>query len=879
MAPVWPQRRWGPTSNPRRPETPDYRPVFLRLPFLFAFAAYIGLLIGVLEWSCRQLPTSSDDQTVPEGSRPGVRVILYQAPLFQASISAPKTKRATLGSTAAPEISKSLRGLSHSGKSHSAGRFRRQNSTTGDAPPVNSLRPPTSLGNRKAYPPEYLPLNQSYNTSQSWNNSVDSNRTLEQRTSNQASFAHLSGPTVGVVYEFLHRRDVFGPQYGLLDDLSAPPPPYVATLIRFAPPDTIDPAQCALSPVELAPGITFGGVWAIITCNGPAFVFHHEECWKNWQLAAQKERLFALDKEGPWEFYESLSYISGSPWTARCNGEDIAQDFDRMAEEYAASTMQDLTTMTINDDKGRPISTATAARVVVTETDSRGRPTTTVTRLQAAGIGYAGALTTLTETDAHGSPTATVTAQLITYTDSNGVGITTRTRLLSASETPLTLRDAHGVPTATLTMKVGPTATRLDPTTIVLTNSEGIPTATITAAPRPPHPTATIYSSAGENPALYILSHSDYYLLLFMPVLCTVVVSILAEMVSSNLHVLLPFQQMATGGAGASARESLFLPRGVLAGFAHSIRLLAKGDPLSFLSQVLVLVSALVTALSSEAVGIGLGGSCKRDSFDGCYLEASIFLPPARALQALLAVDMGIVVVIAGFLWKGRWRSGVSMPPGSIMATGALAQSGEFRELLRGLGTGVDGVASDKALLGKLDGWRFGLADFKNPITGAWEYGIVPRNDRRNKPVSPQTMGTSEKARLYRSPTKVSSSTFQFAKRALTRVWRSISLKWPLNRQAKSRISDCCGLLFVWGIVILVIYYNTTELPNTAFEKFMNQQAFGVRILFTALGVLLTFFWDHYYSRKSLLPSHQPQTPSPLLRRNISEIPPCPVTK
>ena len=54
------------------------------------------------------------------------------------------------------------------------------------------------------------------------------------------------------------------------------------------------------------------------------------------------------------------------------------------------------------------------------------------------------------------------------------------------------------------------------------------------------------------------------------------------------------------------------------------------------------------------------------------------------------------------------------------------------------------------------------------------------------------------------------------------------------------------------GLVILVTYYTATQDPDTAFEKFMDGQAFGVRILFTAFGVLLTFCWDRYYTRKSL---------------------------
>lgn len=47
---------------------PDYRPIFLRLPFLIGFASYLLVLLGVLELGCRSLPTLHGFQEVPEGT-------------------------------------------------------------------------------------------------------------------------------------------------------------------------------------------------------------------------------------------------------------------------------------------------------------------------------------------------------------------------------------------------------------------------------------------------------------------------------------------------------------------------------------------------------------------------------------------------------------------------------------------------------------------------------------------------------------------------------------------------------------------------------------------------------------------------------------------
>jgi hypothetical protein len=194
-----------------------------------------------------------------------------------------------------------------------------------------------------------------------------------------------------------------------------------------------------------------------------------------------------------------------------------------------------------------------------------------------------------------------------------------------------------------------------------------------------------------SQPGFYILSRTEYYLLLFLPVFLTVLASILAEMVSSNLHTLFPFQQMTKPNC-ASARESLPFPRGIWEGVVYGVRLARSGEPLSFLSQGMVLVSAVITALSSEAVGIGLGGSCRRDNYNGCYMEVAIFLPPAKALEGLLAVDLGIVLGIAWLMRGSKWRSGVTGPQGSVVATAELARNEELRWLFRGIGEGGEGL-------------------------------------------------------------------------------------------------------------------------------------------------------------------------------------------
>lgn len=56
------------------------------------------------------------------------------------------------------------------------------------------------------------------------------------------------------------------------------------------------------------------------------------------------------------------------------------------------------------------------------------------------------------------------------------------------------------------------------------------------------------------------------------------------------------------------------------------------------------------------------------------------------------------------------------------------------------------------------------------------------------------------------------------------------------------------ALLFILGLLILILYYENTILPDTSFEAFMDGQSFGVRILFTTFGTITTTFWSYYFS-------------------------------
>ncbi|KAK3383353.1 hypothetical protein B0T24DRAFT_565994 [Lasiosphaeria ovina] len=70
-----------------------------------------------------------------------------------------------------------------------------------------------------------------------------------------------------------------------------------------------------------------------------------------------------------------------------------------------------------------------------------------------------------------------------------------------------------------------------------------------------------------------------------------------------------------------------------------------------------------------------------------------------------------------------------------------------------------------------------------------------------------------------------------------------------MSPEAREGVLRLLFLLFVSGLMVLILYYESTSL-DTAFEAFMDSQKFGVRLLFTAFGVLISTVWEYYFLRK-----------------------------
>jgi hypothetical protein len=131
-----------------------------------------------------------------------------------------------------------------------------------------------------------------------------------------------------------------------------------------------------------------------------------------------------------------------------------------------------------------------------------------------------------------------------------------------------------------------------------------------------------------------------------------------------------------------------------------------------------------ITALSSEAVGVKLGGYCKENDARGCYMGVAIFSVLARVVEGLLCLGLAMLAGLVFAMW--RWESGAVTAPGSIVSVGMLMQDEELREALKGINVDRGSeLVSRKEIMKKLDGHRYFPG--WDSSHGARKYGIVAR--------------------------------------------------------------------------------------------------------------------------------------------------------
>ncbi|KAM7224616.1 hypothetical protein V8F06_000397 [Rhypophila decipiens] len=412
---------------------------------------------------------------------------------------------------------------------------------------------------------------------------------------------------------------------------------------------------------------------------------------------------------------------------------------------------------------------------------------------------------------------------------------------------------------------------------------------------------------ADQARLINLRTEADYLMASVVPVLLASFLLIAVQIFNSSVNSILPFRAL-TFAQGSCANESLLLSRSSNIFVSQpkvAYRFLARfRDPLPFLNTLLASFALLMVPLSSEVIRLEFTKKCGDPNWLPEYVDKDDHDYPAnwvffsrvcafglRKSVTMIRVAEGVLVAMAAIvLFMGwlltRWRSGMVSEPWSIASMASLlagpsrsspptaGRPGECTEpqqrhqppdlaalLQRVPTTGPD---IDTELKSTLQDRSFRLGFLSAAATGKKTYGIevtalphclqddknpTPRITTRNPPGPPADQPFSRV--LRRSTTLLSLAPAQ-----------------SNNGMAKKRIPIplITTSLFTTGLLILVIYYETTVIevkdargqtaPKYKFEAFMNSQSFGVRILFTAFGVIMSTFWDSYFLSTSEFQIH-----------------------
>lgn len=438
--------------------------------------------------------------------------------------------------------------------------------------------------------------------------------------------------------------------------------------------------------------------------------------------------------------------------------------------------------------------------ITAVETDARGKPTKT----QTQAILYGARTTVLT--DYQGVPTKTVTYYVIPYTttlrDGNGKATATRTGEVSKVPVTNTLTDENGVATSTVT------------DLIPMSSSTVVRVVTAT-------PTASANSSSIEQKTAMRVTDAQYFGVLMLPTLLAIALAIPIRILDRTAKLYQPFHAMTLPN-GAPASESLCLEtsgaRSLLTAFYSAM----NGQYLLILTGVLVLASAVLIPLSGEVMRIAFRGpNCIM--LDGnpinCAMGVAVLPHIARAVVGVLAFMTVLICITAAVLW--RWMTGVARP-WSLNYMAHLATNDDIRVLLQ-RARKKDGKATADRINKQFRDKSFVLDYWKDNAT--LKYGILVL------PTIEQPLKKERKFVTFGEPPKQSSAKPQAMPFfLLTFAGRLIFLS------------------FLLAVLIFVLVYHVTGERRIGW--IMVGESLGVRILFTVLGVLITFAWESFFYGK-----------------------------
>ncbi|KAI0418768.1 hypothetical protein F5X98DRAFT_109463 [Xylaria grammica] len=408
-----------------------------------------------------------------------------------------------------------------------------------------------------------------------------------------------------------------------------------------------------------------------------------------------------------------------------------------------------------------------------------------------------------------------VTLGVTTITDTQGLPVDTSTRTLSPISSLQTsaLTNSEGRVTATQIVTVTVT-----PSVSVKTDSSGNPTATVVTYPISP----------SVHTAVYVIGGGHYFIGAFLPTLVSSILAIAVRILDTNAKSFQPWHAL-THERGALGRDSLCLETSGWRSLVMGLHSLLGGQAVISLTSLLSLSSAVLIAVSAGAITLDLrGGGCKigGSSASNCAYVLSVSPIVSKAALGILAVMCLTTIFLV--VMVGRWRLGVYTNPWSMCTLASLSAHPDVRQLVLDAATGVNAEQAKS----QLTHHDFKL-DYFLDAKGNLEYGIVP-HDR----FSGARLSTDESAEF------TPDGRLAFGRGSGTPFFM-LGISGRL-----------CMLFMLSGVLILVLYYAQTG-GDTAFERFIDSDTFGVRVLFSSLGVIISLFWSSFLSAVATMTSYQ----------------------
>lgn len=341
------------------------------------------------------------------------------------------------------------------------------------------------------------------------------------------------------------------------------------------------------------------------------------------------------------------------------------------------------------------------------------------------------------------------------------------------------------------------------------------------------------------------LKMGHYFVCFFLPTLLCTLLAIPVRLVDQSVRLLQPFHELANR-SGAIGQDSLWLETAGWRCRVASLRhLFGSKQSLVFLTGVLQVLTWLLVSFSATAVGLRLVGDCRQgdpySTAHNCGMTPAVFLRPTIIMLSLLGSMAVVLTTIMARLT--HWDTGVYEDPWSISAQARLSRSPELRARMR---LATPGTSSDR----EAKSAKFLLGHFDDEDKGAKSYGVVPLGPNPSAPLTRSVTAPVSTFLTSSSTWLNEKSRKMMRKKKITDGGEKLEVPFTLGYTGRALF-----LVFMCGLMAVILYYRNVDTPS-AFEDFMDDESYGVTLLFTGVGTIATEFWSSFAEGKSIGPLH-----------------------